>query len=199
MTLAQRFTLCPVPVGLNAGITAFRPKLIFKSLDENPVPWKEVASLVNLWGVRIWTAMEEVGCIHLYIQVYMNIGEVYAIGISGWNGNDLHAKKNLPLKYELSSVIGGIDGGSYLGVVWCLGETLKFPRRSGGSTSTSVNGMITLTVLSQAVRSAELMLLHSFLTLGDLQAALAEVKNRAEKSATRRTLRKAIPEPGARR
>ena len=61
---------------------------------------------------------------------------------------------------------------------------------------TSANGMITLTALSQAVRSAELMLLHSFLTFGDLQAALAEVKNRAEKSATRRTLRKAIPEPG---
>ena len=98
MTIAQRVTLCPVPIGLNAGIVAFRSKRVFKSLNINPVPWKEVAGLVNLWGVRPRRATEEVECIHLHIQVHMNIGEVYAIGISGWNGNDLHAKKKLTVE-----------------------------------------------------------------------------------------------------
>ena len=64
---------------------------------------------------------------------------------------------------------------------------------------TRADRTITLTALIQAARSAEVMLLHSFLTLGDSQAALAETRNREESSTTRRTSRKAIPEPGARR
>lgn len=48
--------------------------------------------------------------------------------------------------------------------------------------------------LIHAIRSAELMLLHSFLTLGETQAPLTEANNKAENSATRRKLRKDIVE-----
>lgn len=61
---------------------------------------------------------------------------------------------------------------------------------------TRADRTVTLTAFIQAARSAEVMLLHSFLTLGDLQAALAETRNREESNTTRRTSRKAIPEQG---
>ena len=54
----------------------------------------------------------------------------------------------------------------------------------------------TLTALIQETRSAELMLLHSFLCLGLRQSPLTEVNKRAETSVTRRRERKAILERG---
>ena len=46
--VAQSITLCPVPIGLNASVTAFCSQFIFKSLNEKPVPWKKEARLVDL-------------------------------------------------------------------------------------------------------------------------------------------------------
>ena len=49
--------------------------------------------------------------------------------------------------------------------------------------------------LIQEARSAELMLLHSFLTLGVQHSPLTEVNKRAENSVMRRRERKDILEP----
>ena len=146
--------------------------------------------------------MEEAGYIHQHIQVHMGVGEVYAIRIGGWN--DPHEREKHTVKigavrgHRRDPRDGGVDNGRYLGVVWLAGETLKFPKRLGGS-NICADRTITLTALIQAARSAEVMLLHSFLTLGDSQAASAEMRNREDSSTMRRISRKAIPGPGARR
>ena len=54
----------------------------------------------------------------------------------------------------------------------------------------------TLTALIQEARSAGLIALHSFLTLGVSQFPLTEVNKRAETSAMREIRRKPIPKPG---
>lgn len=79
-----------------------------------------------------------------------------------------------------------------------LCETLQSPEL-GGLDSKHTGGKITWMALIHAVRSAELMLLHSLLTLGEVQAPLTEVSNRAETSATRRRLRKDIVESETKR
>ena len=48
MLLVHGMTLCPVPIGLNAGVTTLRRQFVFKGLDEYPVPGKEVSCSVNL-------------------------------------------------------------------------------------------------------------------------------------------------------
>ena len=52
--------------------------------------------------------------------------------------------------------------------------------------STQVNRGETLAALSQEARSPELMLLHSFLTLGLVQFPLTETNKKVESSAMRR-------------
>jgi len=46
--LVRGMTLCPVPIGLNAGVTAFRPQFVFKGLDVKSVPGEEKSGLMDL-------------------------------------------------------------------------------------------------------------------------------------------------------
>ena len=90
----------------------------------------------------------------------------------------------------------GVDSRNYFGIMWQVGETLEFPT-SKGLDRTWADRELTLMPLIQAARSSELMLLHSFLTLGLVQAVpagapLTEMNNRAETTAMRRMLRKAM-------
>jgi hypothetical protein len=84
-----------------------------------------------------------------------------------------------------------VDSGNDIGIVILLGETLEFPR-SERLDRTYTCGEMTLMALIQSARSSEVMALHSFRTLGEVQAALAEVNNRVERTAMRRRLRKAM-------
>ena len=74
----------------------------------------------------------------------------------------------------------------------------KVVKVSQASSTILVEITVTVIALIQAARSAELMLLHSFRTLGDWQlCALAEVNKREETGAMRRMLRKTIVESEA--
>jgi len=45
--LAHDMTLCPVPIGLSAGVTTFRPQSIFEGLDVKSVPGEEKPGMVD--------------------------------------------------------------------------------------------------------------------------------------------------------
>jgi len=89
-----------------------------------------------------------------------------------------------------------VDGRNDLGIMRQFGETLEFPV-SGKLGRTHTDRELTLMPSIQAARSSELMLLHSFLTLGLVQVArtaapLTEVNSRVVTTAMRRMLRKAM-------
>ena len=184
---------------MDAIVITFIPQRIFKRLDVKPVPWKEEARSVNLHEKSVTQDTEKAVWIHLHIQVHVGVHEIYSTWIS--NTNDLRGKQPT---VKVRAVRGhrrnqrkrGVDGGGNIRVVRLGGETLEISKAGQvGSTTRMQTAMMTLIALIQAVRSAELMLLHSLRTLGDLHpCALTEVSKREETSKTRRKPRKAMGE-----